>query len=138
MNDDNFIGLGALKGPHGDQLYTHLKVPMVHVGAFVITDKNPYPEATVRWIDHFFGEEGATFYFMGKEGETYEKLEDGTLEYTKDITDNPDGLTHDQALAKNFTWLGGKVTQVMSRQIGLMVLRRYQIRWQLEKKPVLM
>ncbi|KRG14395.1 extracellular solute-binding protein [Lederbergia galactosidilytica] len=107
MNDDNFIGLGALKGPHGDQLYTHLKVPMVHVGAFVITDKNPYPEATVRWIDHFFGEEGATFYFMGKEGETYEKLEDGTLEYTKDITDNPDGLTHDQALAKNFTWLGG-------------------------------
>ncbi|WP_062106158.1 extracellular solute-binding protein [Bacillus niameyensis] len=107
MNDDGFIGLGALKGPHGDQLYTHLKVPMVHVGAFVITDKNPHPEATVRWMDYFYSDEGATFYFMGKEGETYEKLADGSLKYNEDITNNPDGLTQDQALSKYFTWLGG-------------------------------
>ncbi|GIN58470.1 ABC transporter substrate-binding protein [Lederbergia ruris] len=107
MNDDGYIGLGALKGPSGDQLYTHLKVPMVWVGSFVITDKNPYPEASVRWMDYFYSDEGATFYFMGKEGETYEKSDDGTLQYTKEITDNPQGLTLDQALAKNFTWLGG-------------------------------
>lgn len=107
MNADGYIGLGALKGPHGDQLYSHVKVPLVHVGAFVITDKNPHPEATVRWMDHFFGDEGAQFYFMGIEGESYTKTADGKLEFVEEITNNPDGLTYDQALAKYITWLGG-------------------------------
>ncbi|GGO01497.1 extracellular solute-binding protein [Saccharibacillus kuerlensis] len=107
MGRKDFIGLGALEGPHGDQLYSHIKVPMVHVGAFAITDKNPNPAATVRWMDYFYGDEGAQLYFMGKEGETFEKAADGSLQYVKDITNNPDGLTQDQALAKSFTWLGG-------------------------------
>ncbi|MCZ1181471.1 extracellular solute-binding protein [Shouchella clausii] len=107
MNQDHYSGGEALEGPHGDKLYSHVKPPLVHVGAFAITDKNEHPEATVRWIDYFFGEEGATFYFMGKEGETYTKQEDGSLEYTEEITDNPDGLTQDQALASYITWLGG-------------------------------
>jgi len=107
MGRKEYIGLGALKGPHGDQLYSHVKVPMVHVGAFAITDKNPNPEATIRWMDYFYGDEGAQFYFMGKEGETFTKNADGQLEYVKEITENPDGLTQDQALAKYFTWLGG-------------------------------
>ena len=107
MNQDGYIGLGALKGPHGDQLYSHIKVPAVWPGAFVITDKNKYPEATVRWIDHFYGDEGATFYFMGIEGQTYRKTDDGKLEFVEEITNNPDGLTMDQALAKYITWLGG-------------------------------
>ncbi|SEL71617.1 carbohydrate ABC transporter substrate-binding protein, CUT1 family [Paenibacillus sp. cl141a] len=107
MGRKEYIGLGALKGPHGDQLYSHVKVPMVHVGAFAITDKNPNPEATIRWMDYFYGDEGAQFYFMGKEGETYTKNADGQLEYVKEITENSNGLTQDQALAKYFTWLGG-------------------------------
>lgn len=107
MGQKNFIGLGALKGPDGEQLYSHVKVPMVHVGAFAITDKNENPEATIRWMDHFYSDEGALLYFMGKEGETYEKDAEGNLQYTQDITANPDGLTQDQALAKYFTWLGG-------------------------------
>ncbi|MFS0868697.1 extracellular solute-binding protein [Paenibacillus xylanilyticus] len=107
MGKDNFIGLGALEGPHGDKLYSHVKVPMVHVGAFAITDKNEHPEATIRWMDHFYGQEGATFFFMGEEGTTYNKNADGDLEYIKEITNNPDGLTMDQALTKYFTWTGG-------------------------------
>lgn len=107
MNQDGYIGLGALKGPHGDQLYSHIKVPAVWPGAFVITDKNKHPEATVRWIDHFYGDEGATFYFMGIEGQTYTKTADGKLEFVEEITNNPNGLTMDQALAKYITWLGG-------------------------------
>ncbi|WNQ11984.1 extracellular solute-binding protein [Paenibacillus aurantius] len=107
INQPGYIGLGALKGPHGDQLYTHVKVPAVWPGAFVITDKNKYPEATVRWMDYFFGDEGATFYFMGLEGQTYRKTADGKLEFVESITKNPEGLTMDQALAKSITWLGG-------------------------------
>lgn len=107
MNQTGYFGLGALKGPNGDQLYTHVKVPVVWPGAFVITDKNKNPEATVRWIDHFYGDEGATFYFMGLEGQTYTKTADGQLEFTEEITKNPNGLTMDQVLAKYITWLGG-------------------------------
>ncbi|CAG7629929.1 hypothetical protein PAESOLCIP111_03150 [Paenibacillus solanacearum] len=107
MNQKNFIGLGALKGPHGDQLYSNVKVPMVHVGAFAITNKNKNPEAAVRWMDYFYSDEGAKFYFMGQKDVTYKEKPDGSLEYVSDITKNPQGLTQDQALAKNFTWLGG-------------------------------
>lgn len=107
FNGENYIGLGALKGPHGDQMYSHIKVPMVWPGAFVITDKNKYPEATLRWIDNFYGEEGAKFYFMGQKGVTYDEKPDGTLEYKDEIKNNPDGLTLDQALIKYVTWIGG-------------------------------
>jgi putative aldouronate transport system substrate-binding protein len=107
MNQTGYVGLGALKGPHGDQLYTHLKVPMVWPGAFVITDKNKHVEATIRWIDYFYGDEGATFYFMGLKGQTYKETADGKLEFVEEITKNPSGLTMDQALAKYITWLGG-------------------------------
>nr|WP_150960057.1 extracellular solute-binding protein [Aneurinibacillus sp. XH2] len=116
MNQDGYVGLGALKGPHGDQMYTHIKVPMVHIGAFAITDKNKHPEATVRWMDHFFGEEGARFYFMGQKDVTYKETADGKLEYVDEITNNPNGLTYDQALAKYFTWLGGSYPGYVKEQ----------------------
>lgn len=107
MSQPGYYGLGALKGPHGDQLFTQVKVPVVWPGSFVITDKNKNPEATIRWIDHLYGDEGATFYFMGVEGQTYKKAADGKLEFVEEITKNPNGLTMDQALAKYITWLGG-------------------------------
>jgi putative aldouronate transport system substrate-binding protein len=107
MSQPGYYGLGALKGPHGDQVFTHIKVPIVWPGSFVITDKNKNPEATIRWIDHLYGDEGATFYFMGIEGQTYKKAADGKLEFVEEITKNPNGLTMDQALAKYITWLGG-------------------------------
>lgn len=106
-NQKDYIGLGGLKGPHGDTLYSHVKSPLVHVGAFAITDKNKNPQATIRWIDYFFGEEGATLQFMGVEGETYEKNGDGKPQFTEKITNNPDGLTFDQALTPYVTWMGG-------------------------------
>jgi putative aldouronate transport system substrate-binding protein len=107
FNGEGYVGLGALEGPHGDRIYSHIKVPMVWPGAFAITDKNDHPEATVRWMDYFFGEEGATLFFMGKEGETYTKKADGTLEFVERITNNPDGLTLDQVLTDYVSWMGG-------------------------------
>ncbi len=107
MNQKGYVGLGALKGPHGDQLFVSVKNPIAWPGAFVITDKNKHPEATVRWIDHFYGDEGATFYFMGQKDVTYTQKPDGQLEYVDDIKKNPNGLTLDQAAARHFTWPGG-------------------------------
>ncbi|MGO4545964.1 extracellular solute-binding protein [Paenibacillus sp. 2TAB23] len=107
MRRDEYIGLGALQGPYGDHLYTQMKVPLVHQGAFAVTSANRYPEATVRWMDYFFGEEGASLFFMGEEGVTYAKDEKGQPQFLPFITDNPDGLTMDQALMPYVTWLGG-------------------------------
>lgn len=106
-NQKDYIGLGGLEGPHGDTLYSHVKSPLVHVGAFAITNKNEHPQATIRWMDYFFSEEGATLQFMGVEGETYEKNGDEKPQFTEEITNNPDGLTFDQALTPYVTWMGG-------------------------------
>ncbi|MFK7694945.1 ABC transporter substrate-binding protein [Paenibacillus sp. HJGM_3] len=107
MNQPGYIGASALKGPHGDQVYSAVGSPLANSGAFVITDKNKYPEATVRWMDHLYGEEGSKMFFMGFEGKSYEKTASGDLQYTKEITNNPNGLTFEQALVKYVVWPGG-------------------------------
>lgn len=107
MNQTGYVGLPALEGPHGDRLYSHVKTPLIHVGAFVITDRNPYPEATVRWIDYFFGDEGSKMFFMGIEGESYVETPDGEVVYTDSILNNKSGRTFEQELSKYVVWLGG-------------------------------
>ncbi|MEF3306133.1 extracellular solute-binding protein [Paenibacillus sp. GYB003] len=107
MKQTGYVGAPALQGPHGDRLYSHVKAPLVHPGAFAITSKNKYPEATLRWIDHLFGDEGSKLFFMGVPSVTYEETEDGELRYLKPITSSPDGLTMEQALTPYVTWLGG-------------------------------
>ncbi|WP_315970550.1 ABC transporter substrate-binding protein [Paenibacillus sp. PAMC21692] len=107
MGRDEFIGLGALQGPRGDRLYSHIKPPLIHTGAFAVTKSNPYPEETIRWMDYFFGEEGATLFFMGEEGRTYDKKPDGSLVFKESIAQAEGGLTLDQALIPYVTWMGG-------------------------------
>ncbi|GGD82860.1 extracellular solute-binding protein [Paenibacillus nasutitermitis] len=107
MSQTGYIGASALKGPHGDQLYSSVGSPLAAPGAFVITDKNKSPEATVRWMDYLYGEEGSKMFFMGFEGKSYEKTASGDLQYTKEITANPNGLTIEQALVKYVVWPGG-------------------------------
>ncbi|WP_188454951.1 extracellular solute-binding protein [Virgibacillus oceani] len=104
---DEYVGMPQLEGPHGDKDWVYVTAPVVHKAAFVITDKNKNPAATARWIDYFYGDEGAKLFFMGVEGETYEETDNGELEYVDMLTDNPDGLTFEQALRPYITWLGG-------------------------------
>lgn len=103
---EGYIGAVALEGPHGDAVYGNVKDAVVAVGGFVITDKNPNPAATIRWMDYFYSDEGTKMYFMGKEGVTYEELPDGSVEYTDLINNNPDGLSYTDAISKYMTWRG--------------------------------
>jgi ABC-type glycerol-3-phosphate transport system substrate-binding protein len=64
-------------------------------------------EETIRWMDYFFGEEGATLFFMGEEGITYDKKPDGSLAFKESIAQAEGGLTLDQALIPYVTWMGG-------------------------------
>ncbi|CAG7616148.1 Lipoprotein LipO [Paenibacillus solanacearum] len=107
MKQPGYIGAPALQGPHSDRLYSHVKAPLVHIGAFAITNKNKYPEATLRWIDYFFGDEGSKLFYMGVKGVSYEEAPDGSLRYTERILNHKDGLTIEQALTPYVTWLGG-------------------------------
>ncbi|WNQ13104.1 extracellular solute-binding protein [Paenibacillus aurantius] len=78
--NDQYIGIAPLKGPHGDRLQLAAPVPR-DFGAFAITSVNKHPEATIRWIDYFFGDEGSTLLRFGRQGENYE-LRDGIPYYT--------------------------------------------------------
>lgn len=106
LNLDGYVGIPVIEGPNGDRINTAVGSPLGNVGMFVITDKNKNPEATVRWIDHFYGDEGIKTFFMGFEGVTYTE-KNGKFEYTDKITKNPDGLNLDQAISQYLTWPGG-------------------------------
>lgn len=44
------------------------KHPGLAKGAFAITNKNQHPEATIRWVDYLYSEEGAELLSNGPEG----------------------------------------------------------------------
>lgn len=103
----DYESAAALKGPNGHQAFTKVAPMVSSIGSFIITSENPNPAATVRWMDYFYSDEGARLYYMGVEGETYEKTEDGKYEYTDKIKNPAEGLTMEQEIAKYLTWLGG-------------------------------
>ena len=112
-----FTPIPALEGPEGHKQFTTLYDATVNPGAFVITSANENPAATVRWIDHFYGEEGINLFFMGVEGETYEVNEDGEKVYMDHITNSPEGLTFEQEIAKYLTFPGGGFPSVITQEL---------------------
>lgn len=95
---EHFVGAPTLKGPYGDQIFSRARSPLIDVGAFVITDKNQHPEATVRWIDHFYSEEGSKLFFMGVKDVSYVENPDGSIEYTEEAL---------KEQSKFVSWAGG-------------------------------
>src|SRR5699024_7596551 len=71
---------------------------------------------TVRWVDHFYGDEGVKLYLMGIEGKTFEVTEDGEYEFVDDIKDNPNGLNLDQGAAQYLTWPGGAYPSITKEE----------------------
>ena len=57
-------------------------------GAFAMTEKNPHKEATIRYIDYLYSEEGGRLMRYGIEGETYKFLDNGLWTYIL-----PEGMT---------------------------------------------
>lgn len=94
-----FIGANALEGPNGVRQYTSISSPVFNPGAFVITSENEHPEATVRWVDYFYGEEGMELFFTGVEGVTYELDEEGNKEFIVGTTE--------EELSEYLTYPGG-------------------------------
>ena len=59
-------------------------------------------------MDYFYSEEGAANYLLGTEGVSYIKEADGTLTQTELISNNPDGLSQEQALLRYSLSSGGQ------------------------------
>lgn len=65
-----------------------------------ISTSNKNPVETVKWLDAHYSEQGHMLFNFGKEGVSY-NLENGYPKYTEAITNNPDGLPMQQALARH-------------------------------------
>ncbi len=106
------------EGPKGHNYWGNYTLPSRDIGEFVITYKCKNPEAAARWIDHWYSEEGIISYFMGVEGETYEKDANspGGLRLTDNVLKNPDGLNFEQVLAPYVPWAGGANPSVATNE----------------------
>ena len=91
-----------LEGPDGHRLYSQVNSPLTTVGKFAITSENEHPEATMRWVDYFYGEEGAELMYMGIEGETFEVV-DGEYQYVDEIRNSSE---FEQEMASRIPWHG--------------------------------
>lgn len=103
---DAYQAVPALTGPHGDKSWNYLFSRLTGIGRFLMTDKVDHPVAMARWLDHLYGEEGTEMFFMGVEGESFRRTEDGGVEYLPEITE-AEGKTLDEALKPYVTYMGG-------------------------------
>ncbi len=106
------------EGPNGDKLWGPYTLPSRASAEFVMTYKNQNPAAAARWADHWYSDEGIIAYFMGVEGETYEKDEasPGGLKLTDFVLHNPDGINFEQVMAKYVPWAGGANPSVATNE----------------------
>lgn len=88
----------------GSTLWCWNQSEVLTSAAFAITSANPYPRATARMMDYFYGDEGATLVRMGVENDTYVVNADGSLSYTDKIKNDPQGIEY--AMAQRSFWLG--------------------------------
>lgn len=103
MNDGTrkVTGISHLTGPHGDTTcFNSAYTQTVTQLSAVITTSNKQPAATLKWLDAFFGEEGAMYMNFGKKGETYTMV-DGYPKLTDYILNNPDGKDKDEMIGLN-------------------------------------
>ena len=73
-----------------------------------ISTTNEHIVETVKWLDWHYSEEGSILYNWGVEGQSFETV-DGKRQFTDLITNNPDGLSTEEAGAR---YAGGVITQM--------------------------
>ena len=96
-------------GPNGDKIWGMYSLPSSSLGMFVMTYTNKYPEATARWADYWYSDQGILEYFMGIEGVTYEAdaASPGGYKLTDFVLKNPDGRDFETVLGAYVPWAGG-------------------------------
>ncbi|WP_185602237.1 extracellular solute-binding protein [Paenibacillus sp. 598K] len=73
-----YVPISALKGPDGDQLWPR-QPGGTTVGSFAIANSNPYPELTMRWIDHVYEERTSVEHAFGPFGSHLYEADNGKI-----------------------------------------------------------
>lgn len=115
---ENYVQCPVLEGPYGDRALINVESNVQMTGVAVITSANQYPEATMRWLDYWYSEEGTVLCRLGIEGESYEVV-DGEYQLTDSIANNPDGKTTDEALGDWAIFGGGYLPQNVIAKVTL-------------------
>ncbi|MBR3503329.1 MAG: extracellular solute-binding protein [Clostridia bacterium] len=103
-----YAGLNeALEGPNGDKMFACSQSVVYTPGAFVMCDGNKDPLVTMKWLDYFYGTDGAELLFMTEKGLLYDTDENGRNYYVDYVANNPDGLTMSQVIGQYSSWSGG-------------------------------
>ena len=66
-------------------MYRDLLGPLTR-GTFALTRNCREPERLIAWVNRLYTEEGSILMQVGREGEEYEWTEDGTWEWTQDLS----------------------------------------------------
>lgn len=100
----------------GDQ--NHLRhINSLTAGSIGISSQCAYPEVAAQYMDAWFTNEGYMLANYGTENETYIQDEDGTIQFTDVILNNPDGLSFDMCLYKYCLYNQGVFLNNWERQI---------------------
>ncbi|ASS67379.1 MULTISPECIES: extracellular solute-binding protein [unclassified Paenibacillus] len=107
---DEYAGIAPLSGPAG--IRTVWAKPVARdFGTFAVTSADKHPDATIRWIDYFYGEEGSTLFRYGIEGQTFSFKADGLPEYNESIRTDKRGMG--TAIGQFTSWPGGGAPQLL-------------------------
>jgi putative aldouronate transport system substrate-binding protein len=114
-----YSSITPIKGNGGRSNWTMVNPFVQTKGTAAITNKNKYPEATMRYIDYLYNTEGTKLVRLGVEGITYNKQIDGRYAYIPAIANDPQGRTVDEMVGKYTIFCGGGVPQLIVDAIDL-------------------
>lgn len=106
----NYPVLPPMTSATNDEKLTVL-LSEIRRGRAAITSENEHPEATMRWIDHAYSEEGTILSRLGKEGVTYEINEDNQW-----VLLSEDGLSTTETNAKHAPGVGTNVPMNLTEE----------------------
>lgn len=116
-NRSHYVQNPVFKAIDGDVYWTGVSPKVRDLGSFVITSKNPNPAATLRWADYFLSEEGTALARLGIQDVTYTIDGDGFYKLKDEFSNNPNGLTVDEALAEYTIFQGGNIPQRVTQNV---------------------
>jgi putative aldouronate transport system substrate-binding protein len=82
------------------------EIKVANGGGIAISAKSKHAKEAAMWLDYGYSPEGALLHTFGIEGESY-KMVNGSPQLLPEITNNPKGLSIDEALSKYSRGSGG-------------------------------
>lgn len=108
----DYVGIAPVAGPSGDRMENAAPIDR-DLGTFAITKSDPYPGATLRWVDYFYSSQGSIFFRYGVKGKTYNMV-NGKPQYVSSITNSSKGEA--EAIGQMTPWPGGGTPEWINNQ----------------------